>query len=80
MTKEYETNIYEVRATVNIMIVASNPEHAKERLNVLLKDRITQYVHPDDTPPKFKVVGVVRDHHVLGDPKRKVIVEKYLGK
>ena len=76
--KVYEPNIYEVKFEGTIMVVASNPAHAEERLKVLFNDRITQYTHPDDEPPKFKVVGVVRNVSIVGEPKRKTIVEKHL--
>lgn len=80
MDSTHETNIYEVDVNVRILIVGSNPAHAVARINELLHDRITQYTHPDDEPPKFKVIGVCRHHRVVHEPKRKTIIEKHLGK
>jgi hypothetical protein len=74
---EHETNIFEIRAEITLLVVGSNPQHAEERMNELFRDRITQYTHPDDERPKYKVIGVVRDHKV-NHIKRKVIIEKKL--
>ena len=74
----YEPNIFEVEVKLKLLVTASNSEHAGERLGVLLHDRITQYIHPDDDPPKYKVVGVCRHHEIIGEPRRRTIIEKHL--
>jgi hypothetical protein len=72
----YEPNIFEVQIGGRILVTASNSRHALERVQTLLKDRITQYVHPEDTPPRYRVIGVVRHLHVVGEPKRRTIVSE----
>ena len=73
----YEPNIFEVQIGGRILVTASNSRHALERVQTLLKDRITQYIHPEDTPPRYRVIGVVRHLHVVGEPKRRTIVSEH---
>jgi hypothetical protein len=77
MEKHYDPNLFEVEVKLKLLVTASNAAHAISRLGVLLDSRITQYVHPEDTQPQFKVIAVVTQKEVLGIPERKVIVERH---
>jgi hypothetical protein len=74
--KHYDLNLFEVDVSLRMLITASNSKHAIQRVEELFKGRITQYVHPDDTPPKFKVIAVVRETRFLDVPKRKTIIHE----
>ena len=71
----YESDIYSVNVTLTVMVTGSNSTHARKRVEELLKSRITQYIHPNDTQPNFKVIGVTGGLHFIGEPRRVVHVE-----
>jgi len=75
MEKHYDPNLFEAEVKLKLLVTASNAAHAISRLRVLLDSRITQYVHPEDTQPQFKVIAVVTHKEIQGIPERKVIVE-----
>lgn len=78
MDKVYNPNIYEVDLSqVKLLVTASSEEHAIQRVLELLDNRITQYVHPDDVQPKFKVIALVEDYLVQKPAKRKRIIERH---
>ena len=73
--KQYNPNLFEAELKLKLLVTASNSAHAIARLQVLLDSRITQYVHPEDTLPNYKVIAVVTEKEMMGIPERKVIVE-----
>lgn len=77
MEKQYTPDIYKVVVTSTMLVTASNPDHAQERVKELLKSRITQYVHPDDDPPQFKVIAVIQGKYFVGHPTRLRIVDSH---
>jgi hypothetical protein len=76
MEKSYDPNLFEVDVRLKLLVTASNPTHAIARVQVLLDSRITQYVHPEDAQPLYKVIALVEQKLITQPPTRKRIIER----
>lgn len=56
---DYQPHIFDVRADLIVRVEAANEKHAKQKLENLFKDRITQYISPGEIRKDARVIGVM---------------------